>query len=80
MTPLGHLFEAYGYCNQGVHIILATDPTAGETNLDEEEAGLIHRWFSEAEVWQLIAEGRFKDASSVAALALFQRHRADQAL
>jgi hypothetical protein len=57
--------------------ILATDLTAGETDLDEEEAGLISRWFSEAEVWQLIAEGRFKDAPSIAALALFQRHRAE---
>ncbi len=77
MTPLGHLFEAYGYCDQGVHIILATDLTPGETDLDEEEAGLVSRWFSEAEVWQLIAEGRFKDAPSVAALCLFQRHRAE---
>jgi 8-oxo-dGTP pyrophosphatase MutT (NUDIX family) len=77
MTPLGHLFEAYGYCNQGFHVLLATDLTAGETNLDETEAGLISRWFSEAEVWQLIAQGRFKDAPSIAALALFQRHRAE---
>ncbi|POX41133.1 ADP-ribose pyrophosphatase [Streptomyces sp. Ru72] len=77
MTPLGHLFEAYGFCDQGFHIILATDLTPGETDLDEEEAGLISRWFSEAEVWQLIAEGRFKDAPSVAALALFQRYRAE---
>lgn len=80
MTPLGHLFEAYGYCDQGFHVILATDLTAGEPNLDEEEAGLISRWFSEAEVWQLIAEGRLKDAPSIAALALFQRHRAQHAL
>ncbi|MFE7709360.1 NUDIX domain-containing protein [Streptomyces sp. NPDC057486] len=77
MTPLGHLFGAYGYCNQGFHVLLATDLTAGETNLDETEAGLISRWFSETEVWQLIAQGRFKDASSIAALALFQRHRAE---
>ena len=76
MTPLGHLFEAYGYCSQGFHVLLASDLTVGEANLDETEAGLISRWFSEAEVWQLIARGRFKDAPSVAALALFQRHRA----
>ncbi|GAA3467585.1 NUDIX hydrolase [Nonomuraea roseola] len=80
MTPLGHLFEAYGYCDQGFHILLATELTAGETDLDEEEAGLISRWFSEDEVWRLIAEGRFKDAPSVAALALFQRHRAEHGL
>ncbi|MBK3574594.1 NUDIX hydrolase [Streptomyces sp. MBT65] len=77
MTPLGHLFEAYGYCDQGFHVILATDLTRGEPHLDDEEAGLISRWFSEAEVWQLIAEGRFKDGPSVAALALFQHYRKD---
>jgi 8-oxo-dGTP pyrophosphatase MutT (NUDIX family) len=77
MVPLGYLFEAYGYCDQGVHIILATGLTAGAANLDEEEAGLISRWFSEAEVWQLIADGRFRDAPSVAALALLQRYRAE---
>ncbi len=76
MMPLGHLFEAYGYCNQGFHVILATDLTAGEPDLEDTEAGLISRWFSEAEVWELIAEGRLKDAPSIAALALFQRHRA----
>ncbi|WP_371657486.1 NUDIX domain-containing protein [Streptomyces sp. NBC_00280] len=78
IKPLGHLFEAYGYCNQGFHILLATELTAGETNLDETEAGLISRWFSEEEVWQLIAQGRFKDAASIAALALFQRHRTER--
>ena len=77
MTPLGHLFEAYGYCNQGFHVLLATELTAGETNLDETEAGLVCRWFSESEVWQLIAQGLFKDAPSIAALALFQRHHAE---
>ena len=76
MTPLGHLFEAYGYCNQGFHVILATDLTPGEPDLEESEAGLISRWFPEAEIWQLIADGRLKDAPSIAALALFQHHRA----
>lgn len=75
MTPLGHLFEAYGYCNQGFHVVLATELTAGEPDLEESESGLISRWFPEAEIWQLIAEGRLKDAPSIAALALFQRHR-----
>jgi 8-oxo-dGTP pyrophosphatase MutT (NUDIX family) len=76
MTPLGHLFEAYGYCNQGFHVLLATDLTAGEPDLEESEAGLVSRWFGEAEVWRLIDAGRMKDAPSIAALALFQRHRA----
>lgn len=76
MTSLGHLYEAYGFSSQGFHMFLATDLTAGEPALEDTEAGLTTRWFAEAEVWQLIAEGRFKDAPSVAALACFQRHRA----
>jgi 8-oxo-dGTP pyrophosphatase MutT (NUDIX family) len=76
MTPLGHLFAAYGFADQGCHVLLATDLTAGGTDLDETEAGLISRWFPEPEVWQLIADGRIKDAPTIAALALFQRHRA----
>lgn len=76
MAHLGRLFAAYGFCSQGFHVILATDLTAGESELEESEAGLISGWFSEAEIWQLIAEGRFKDAPSIAALALFQQHRA----
>jgi hypothetical protein len=30
-------------------------------------------------LWRLLADGRFKDAASVAALALFQRYREEQA-
>jgi len=75
MTAIGYLFEAYGYCEQGFNIILATDLTAGEPDLDEEESGLITRWFSEGDVWQLVADGRLRDAATVAALALFQRYR-----
>jgi 8-oxo-dGTP pyrophosphatase MutT (NUDIX family) len=75
MTPLGHLFGAYGFCAQGFQVVLATELTAGERNLDEEEAGLVSRWFAEEELWALVAAGRFKDAPSLAALALFHRHR-----
>ncbi len=75
MTPLGYLFEACGYSTQGFHVILATDLTPGEPNLEESEAGLISRWFPESQVWQLIAEGSLRDAPTIAALALFHQHR-----
>ncbi|GAA1817532.1 NUDIX hydrolase [Luedemannella flava] len=76
-TVLGHIFQGYGFSTQGFHVVLATDLTAGEPSLDDTETGLVSRWFAEAELWRLVAEGRFKDGSSLAALALFQRHRAD---
>jgi 8-oxo-dGTP pyrophosphatase MutT (NUDIX family) len=74
MTPLGFLYPAYGQTTQGSHVFLATELTMTETSLEETEAGLISRWFSEAEVWELIDAGRFRDATGVAALALLQRH------
>ncbi|MFE7530265.1 NUDIX domain-containing protein [Kitasatospora sp. NPDC057542] len=77
MTRLGYLYEAYGYCNQGVHIILATGLTSGEADPEETEAGMISRWFSEDEVWRLIEGGQLRDAPSVAALGLFQRCRGE---
>ncbi|MFI0163484.1 NUDIX domain-containing protein [Streptomyces sp. NPDC017095] len=74
MTPIGHLYAAYGYSDQGFHVVLATDLTQGEPRLEPEEAGLVSRWFPEDEVWRMVAEGRVKDASTLAALALFRRH------
>lgn len=79
LTPLGHLFEAYGYCDQGFHVILATDLTSGQPDLAPEEEGLVTHWFSEAQVWRLISTGALKDAPSIAALALFQHYRGEQA-
>ena len=75
LVPLGHLFEAYGYCDQGFHVLLATDLTPGEQRLEDSERGLTTRWVPEDDLWQMVAEGRFKDAPSLAALALFTRHR-----
>lgn len=75
LVRIGHLFEAYGYSNQGFHVILATELTQGEASIEDSEKGLISRWASEAEVWDLIESGAFKDAPSIAALALFGRHR-----
>lgn len=75
MERLGYLYEAYGYSDQGFHVILATDLTQGERDLDPEEVGLVSRWVSEAELWSLVDEGRLRDAPTLAALALFERWR-----
>ena len=76
MTPMGHLFEAYGYCDQGFQVFLATGLVAGPQRLDEEEEGLITRWCTEEELWRLVDSGRMEDAPSLAALSLFARYRA----
>ncbi|MEE9334692.1 MAG: NUDIX hydrolase [Granulosicoccaceae bacterium] len=36
---VGHIFQAYGYSNQGLHVHLATNLEEGSKNLVEEEEG-----------------------------------------
>jgi 8-oxo-dGTP pyrophosphatase MutT (NUDIX family) len=75
-TPIGWLFPSYGFCDHGFHIMVATGLTPGEARPEPDEVGMRSEWFSEAAVWQLIADGKITDAHTVAALGLFQHHRA----
>jgi 8-oxo-dGTP pyrophosphatase MutT (NUDIX family) len=75
LTPIGWLFPSYGFCDHGFHIMVATGLTAGRPSPEPDEVGMRSRWFAEADVWQLVAEGRIADAHTVAALGLFGRHR-----
>ncbi|MFC0627981.1 NUDIX domain-containing protein [Kribbella deserti] len=74
MTLLGHLYEAYGFSDQGFNVVLASDLTQGERALEESESDLRNGEFTLEEMWGLIASGQCKDAPSIAALALLQRH------
>jgi 8-oxo-dGTP pyrophosphatase MutT (NUDIX family) len=76
LTHLGHLFVAYGFTSQRYHVFLAADLTAGEPHREATEVDMIASWRSRAEVDRMIASGDFADAHSLAALALFDRHRA----
>lgn len=73
MEEIGHFFQAYGYSNQGVHVFLATGLTQGKTNLDPEEADLISRPVSFAEIDHMVADGRIMDISTVAVLGLLRQ-------
>ena len=70
MQHVGHLFECYGYSEQGYHIYLAQGLTAGETEREPEEQGMISRAFPVPEVIGMISDGRIKDAATVATLGL----------
>lgn len=72
---IGYLHNSPGFCSQGFHVFLATGLTEGDQQLEDSEAGLIHRWFAHDEVWELVQQGRLTDAASVAALGLFDRLR-----
>jgi ADP-ribose pyrophosphatase len=72
MTYAGHLFEAYGYSNQGYDVFLATGLWRGDADLEHEEQDLVTQGFPLSEVERMIRDGEIKDATTVAALGLLQ--------
>jgi len=72
---LGRLFASYGYSNQAYDVFLAAGLTAGAPDRESSEQDMVHRWFPETEVRAMVADGRFADAHSVAALTLLDQLR-----
>jgi len=70
MTYLGHLYEAYGYSNQGLYVFLATDLQQGPQALTAEEGDLRVSYLTVSEFRDAVLDGRVKDAASLAAYAL----------
>jgi len=70
LTYVGHIYQAYGYSNQGFHVFLATDFTAEAQALDAEEEGLITRKFAINEFEEMISAGVVKDATTLSAYHL----------
>ena len=70
LQKLGHLFEAYGFSNQGFHVFLADELEQGEAARDHEEQDMLTAPFSPKEVTELISSGQIKDAPTIAALGL----------
>lgn len=72
MEHIGHLFEAYGYSNQGFNVYLASQLTEGTRRLAVEEQGMKVGRFSQGEVEDMIRTGAMKDAPSIAAYGLMR--------
>ena len=72
MTYAGHLFEAYGYSNQGYHVFLATGLRQGEATPEQEEQDLVTEIFQLREIEQMIRAGEIKDATTVATFGLLR--------
>ncbi|WP_422018697.1 NUDIX domain-containing protein [Roseibium sp.] len=70
LTKLGHLFEAYGFSNQGFDVFLADGLTPGELSRERTEQDMATAAFSRAEITNMIRTGKIKDAPTVAALGL----------
>ena len=67
LVRVGHLFQAYGYSNQGYHLYVATELEQGQAKPEATESDIISRGFSVADVRQMILDGDIKDATTIAA-------------
>lgn len=70
LVKLGHLFEAYGFSNQGFYVFLATGLKHASSQRDKEEQDMLTASFSRHEINEMIMSGQIKDAPTVAALGL----------
>jgi 8-oxo-dGTP pyrophosphatase MutT (NUDIX family) len=70
---LGRLFFAYGLTNQSFDVWLASELSEGEQALESTEADLRVARFPVGELEAMIADGRVRDAATVAAWHLVTR-------
>jgi 8-oxo-dGTP pyrophosphatase MutT (NUDIX family) len=64
---IGHIFQAYGYSNQGFHLFIATKLEKSEQSLDQEEEGLVTSSFELRDFESMITTGVIKDATTISA-------------
>lgn len=76
LRHLGHLYEAYGFSNQGFDVYLATDLVAGAHDREASEQDMVHRACTDTEISEMIRSGQIVDAPSLAALTLYRLHAA----
>lgn len=70
LTKLGHLFEAYGFSNQGFDVFLAGGLVPGQANREQSEQDMATAAFTRQELVEMIRSGKIKDAPTIAALGL----------
>jgi 8-oxo-dGTP pyrophosphatase MutT (NUDIX family) len=71
LRRIGYLYEAYGHCDQGCDVFLATDLRPGPAAPDPEESDLRHQWFPRSEFERMIVAGGIRDGATLAAYTLF---------
>lgn len=67
MEYIGHIYQAYGYSNQGFHLFIATELEKTAQRLDQEEEGLITDKFELKKFESMITSGVVKDATTISA-------------
>jgi 8-oxo-dGTP pyrophosphatase MutT (NUDIX family) len=73
LTWLGRIHVAHGYSSQRCHVFLAEGLTRGEPCREVTEADMVQCWADAATLDDMVADGLFVDAASLAALALLWR-------
>ncbi|MEU2777094.1 NUDIX hydrolase [Streptomyces sp. NPDC007162] len=74
LTWLGRLHVAHGYSSQRCQVFLAEDLTLHAPSREATESDMTQRWVDAGTLDRMVADGRFVDAPSLAALALLHRH------
>lgn len=72
LRQLGHLFEAYGFSNQGFYIFLASDLVQEEKELEVSEAGMENKEVSFEDFETMVQKGEIKDSPTIAAYGLLK--------
>jgi 8-oxo-dGTP pyrophosphatase MutT (NUDIX family) len=70
LRHLGHLFAAYGFCDQGFDVWLAESLTQGEPRREHSEQDMRMRRLPVNEWERMLRTGEVRDAHSIAAWAL----------
>jgi 8-oxo-dGTP pyrophosphatase MutT (NUDIX family) len=72
LERLGEVFVAYGFCDQVMHVFLATELEQTELRLAPEEQDITRVTVTHDELERLIRDGRLKDGPSLAAYGLLR--------
>lgn len=70
MTHLGRLLAAPGVSVEGFDVFLATGLVAGAPDREVTEQGMRQRWFSRADLEDMIRSGQVNDSATIAAYSL----------
>jgi len=73
LEKIGEFYMAAGYCNEFMHVFLATGLKPDPLDADEDEF-LQTESIPAGEVYEMTASGRLRDSKSLASLLLAQRH------
>ncbi len=74
LEPLGFLYQANGYAQQGFHVFFATRLEEGVRDLEPTEAGMESGSFTLPEFETMVRTGEVRDGPTVSAYGLLRLH------